>query len=64
MVFIRWNAGKLLLGDTTGFVPCTPAGIQQLLVRAGLKTSGAEVVVLGRGNIVGKPDGRPALSET
>src|SRR5262245_3113647 len=49
------NAGKLLLGDTTGFVPCTPAGIQELLVRSGVKTSGAEVVVLGRGNIVGKP---------
>src|SRR5205823_2463568 len=49
------NAGKLLLGDTSGFVPCTPAGIQQLFVRAGVKTAGAEVVVLGRGNIVGKP---------
>lgn len=49
------NAGKLLLGDTSGFVPCTPAGIQQLLVRSGVKTAGAEVVVLGRGNIVGKP---------
>ncbi len=49
------NAGKLLLGDTSGFVPCTPAGIQQLLVRSGIRTAGAEVVVLGRGNIVGKP---------
>lgn len=49
------NVGKLMLGDPTGFVPCTPAGIQELLVRSGVKTSGAEVVVLGRGNIVGKP---------
>ena len=49
------NVGKLLLGDSTGFVPCTPAGIHELLVREGVQTSGAEVVVLGRGNIVGKP---------
>ncbi len=49
------NVGKLMLGDGTGFVPCTPAGIRELLVRSGVKTPGAEVVVLGRGNIVGKP---------
>ena len=49
------NVGKLLLGDSTSFVPCTPAGIHELLVREGVTTSGAEVVVLGRGNIVGKP---------
>lgn len=49
------NVGKLMLGDSTGFVPCTPGGIQELLVRSGVKTSGADVVVLGRGNIVGKP---------
>jgi methylenetetrahydrofolate dehydrogenase (NADP+)/methenyltetrahydrofolate cyclohydrolase len=49
------NTGKLLLGDTSGFVPCTPAGIQELLARSGVETRGAEVVVLGRGNIVGKP---------
>jgi methylenetetrahydrofolate dehydrogenase (NADP+) / methenyltetrahydrofolate cyclohydrolase len=49
------NMGKLLLGDHTGFVACTPAGIMELLSRAGVKTSGAEVAVLGRGNIVGKP---------
>ena len=49
------NVGKLLLGDTTGFVPCTPAGVHELLIRAGVKLAGAEVVVLGRGNIVGKP---------
>jgi methylenetetrahydrofolate dehydrogenase (NADP+) / methenyltetrahydrofolate cyclohydrolase len=49
------NVGKLMLGDPTGFKPCTPAGIQELLARTGVKTDGAEVVVLGRGNIVGKP---------
>jgi methylenetetrahydrofolate dehydrogenase (NADP+)/methenyltetrahydrofolate cyclohydrolase len=49
------NAGKLLLGDASGFLPCTPAGIRELLIRSGVKTSGADVVVLGRGNIVGKP---------
>jgi len=49
------NVGKLMLGDPTGFQPCTPAGIRELLVRADVKTDGAEVVVLGRGNIVGKP---------
>jgi methylenetetrahydrofolate dehydrogenase (NADP+) / methenyltetrahydrofolate cyclohydrolase len=49
------NMGKLLLGDHTGFVACTPAGIMELLARSGVKTSGADVVVLGRGNIVGKP---------
>jgi len=49
------NVGKLMLGDTTGFRPCTPAGVMELLARSGVKTDGAEVVVLGRGNIVGKP---------
>jgi methylenetetrahydrofolate dehydrogenase (NADP+) / methenyltetrahydrofolate cyclohydrolase len=49
------NVGKLMLGDPTGFHPCTPAGIRELLVRSQVKTDGAEVVVLGRGNIVGKP---------
>ena len=49
------NVGKLMLGDATGFRPCTPAGIMELLARSGVKTDGAEVVVLGRGNIVGKP---------
>jgi methylenetetrahydrofolate dehydrogenase (NADP+)/methenyltetrahydrofolate cyclohydrolase len=49
------NVGKLMLGDQTGFKPCTPAGVVELLVRSGVKTDGAEVVILGRGNIVGKP---------
>ena len=49
------NAGKLILGDPSGFQPCTPAGIVELLVRSDVTTQGAEVVILGRGNIVGKP---------
>ncbi len=49
------NVGKLMLGDPTGFIPCTPAGVHELLIRSGVKIAGAEVVVLGRGNIVGKP---------
>lgn len=49
------NMGKLLLGDSTGFVPCTPAGIHELLIRSGIAVEGANVVILGRGNIVGKP---------
>jgi len=49
------NVGKLMLGDSTGFRPCTPAGIHELLLRSGVTISGAEVVILGRGNLVGKP---------
>lgn len=49
------NVGKLMLGDPDGFQPCTPAGVRELLVRSQVKTDGAEVVILGRGNIVGKP---------
>ena len=49
------NVGKLMLGDPTGFVPCTPGGVHELLVSAEVKIEGAEAVILGRGNIVGKP---------
>ena len=49
------NVGKLMLGDSSGFAPCTPAGVQQLLIHSGVSTDGAEVVILGRGDIVGKP---------
>ena len=49
------NVGKLMLGDASGFRPCTPAGIVELLARSEVRTDGAEVIVLGRGNIVGKP---------
>jgi methylenetetrahydrofolate dehydrogenase (NADP+) / methenyltetrahydrofolate cyclohydrolase len=49
------NVGKLMLGDASGFRPCTPAGIHELLIRSEVQIGGAEAVVLGRGNIVGKP---------
>ncbi|MDB6125368.1 MAG: Bifunctional protein FolD [Pedosphaera sp.] len=49
------NVGKLMLGDPSGFWPCTPAGVLELLVRSQVKIEGAEAVILGRGNIVGKP---------
>ena len=49
------NVGKLMLGDPTGFQPCTPAGILELLVRSRVPIGGAEAVILGRGNLVGKP---------
>jgi methylenetetrahydrofolate dehydrogenase (NADP+)/methenyltetrahydrofolate cyclohydrolase len=50
------NVGRLMIGgDEAIFHPCTPAGIQEMIVRSGTETSGAEVVVVGRSNIVGKP---------
>jgi methylenetetrahydrofolate dehydrogenase (NADP+)/methenyltetrahydrofolate cyclohydrolase len=49
------NVGKLALGDPTGFAPCTPAGVHQLLVRSGVAIEGVHVVVLGRSRIVGRP---------
>ena len=48
------NVGKLMIGEAD-YLPCTPAGIQQLIIRTGAKIDGAEVVVVGRSNIVGKP---------
>ena len=49
------NVAKLVLEDSSGFVPCTPAGCMRLLAAAGVKTAGAEAVVIGRSMIVGKP---------
>ena len=49
------NAGKLILGEKSGFVPCTPGGVHELLIRSSVSVEGSEVVILGRGNIVGKP---------
>ncbi len=49
------NVGKLLIGHTDGFLPCTPAGVIELLLRSGVETRGAEAVIVGRSNIVGKP---------
>jgi len=48
------NVGKMVLGEDC-YLPCTPHGILELLARSGVETSGAEVVVIGRSNIVGKP---------
>jgi methylenetetrahydrofolate dehydrogenase (NADP+)/methenyltetrahydrofolate cyclohydrolase len=48
------NVGKMVLGEQC-FLPCTPHGVLELLQRSGVETSGAEVVVVGRSNIVGKP---------
>ena len=49
------NVAKLVLEDETGFVPCTPLGCMRLLKAAGIETAGANAVVIGRSNIVGKP---------
>ena len=49
------NVGKLLIGYTDGFAPCTPAGVQRMLVHYGVETKGADCVIVGRSNIVGKP---------
>lgn len=50
------NVGKLMIGNGC-YYPCTPYGIQEMLIRSGVKLDGAEVVVVGRSNIVGKPIG-------
>lgn len=49
------NQGKLLTGETNGFIPGTPLGIQNLLLRSGVEIAGKEVVIVGRSSIVGKP---------
>ena len=48
------NVGKIMIGDYS-FLPCTPAGVMELLSRSGIEVSGKECVVVGRSNIVGKP---------
>lgn len=49
------NVGKLLIGDTDGFTPCTPLGIRTLLERSSIQTAGKHALMIGRSNIVGKP---------
>jgi methylenetetrahydrofolate dehydrogenase (NADP+) / methenyltetrahydrofolate cyclohydrolase len=49
------NVGKMLIGDRDGFIPCTPAGVMVLLREYKVQTAGANCVVVGRSNIVGKP---------
>ncbi len=53
--FHPFNVGKMLIGDTDGFFPCTPYGVMVLLARHGIDPAGKHAVVLGRSNIVGKP---------
>lgn len=52
--FHPFNVGRIMIGDPT-FLPCTPAGIMELLRRSGISCDGKECVVVGRSNIVGKP---------
>lgn len=49
------SIGKLLLGETDGFIPCTPLGIRVLLERYQIQTTGKNALIIGRSNIVGKP---------
>lgn len=49
------NVGKMLIGKTDGFFPCTPYGVMELLARSGIDPAGKHAVVIGRSNIVGKP---------
>jgi len=49
------NVGKLSIGEKDGFAPCTPAGVLYMLRAYGVRTSGADCVIVGRSNIVGKP---------
>jgi methylenetetrahydrofolate dehydrogenase (NADP+)/methenyltetrahydrofolate cyclohydrolase len=49
------NVGKVFVGDPSGFRPATPYGVQQLLLRSGVETTGAHAVIVGRSNIVGRP---------
>jgi methylenetetrahydrofolate dehydrogenase (NADP+)/methenyltetrahydrofolate cyclohydrolase len=49
------NVGKVLIGDIDGFAPCTPAGVMHMLRESDVRLAGAEVVVVGRSTIVGKP---------
>lgn len=49
------NVGKVSTGDQSGFRPATPYGVQQLLLRSGVDTTGAHAVIVGRSNIVGRP---------
>uniref|UniRef100_A0A1B6CS92 C-1-tetrahydrofolate synthase, cytoplasmic n=1 Tax=Clastoptera arizonana TaxID=38151 RepID=A0A1B6CS92_9HEMI len=49
------NEGKVAVGDLTGFLPCTPNGVMELIRRSGIPISGSQAVVLGRSKIVGTP---------
>lgn len=53
--FHPMNVGKLVVGDPTAFKPATPYGVQEMLLRSGIETKGANAVIVGRSNIVGRP---------
>ena len=53
--FHPMNVGKIVISDPTGFRPATPYGVQQMLLRSGIETKGAHVVIVGRSTIVGRP---------
>lgn len=49
------NVGKMLIGESDGFLPCTPLGIQVLMERSGIDITNKHILIIGRSNIVGKP---------
>lgn len=56
------NAGKIMIGDPTGFAPCTPAGVMKIFEHYNIALSGKNIVVLGQSNIVGKPMAQMCIS--
>ncbi len=60
--FTPANVGKIMIGDYD-FLPCTPAGVMELIAESGIEVSGKECVVIGRSNIVGKPQAMLLLHE-
>ena len=53
--FHTTNIGKMMIGDETGFLPCTPAGVIQMFEEYNIDLEGKDVLVIGQSNIVGKP---------
>ena len=60
--FHPYNVGKIMIGDFE-FLPCTPAGVMELIHRTGIDVAGKSCVVVGRSNIVGKPQAMLLLKE-
>ncbi len=57
------NVGRMVIGEKA-FLPCTPHGVLQLLLRSGIQVAGAHAVIVGRSNIVGKPLANLLLQKT
>ncbi len=53
--FHTTNIGKMMIGDESGFLPCTPAGVIQMLEEYNIELEGKDALVIGQSNIVGKP---------